>query len=408
MISPEEAWSRIAKEIELLAPVVVSRAEAIGRVLARPLDASTEVPALDVSAMDGFALGEVPRLGVPIDIAHTIAAGDRPGYRLESGSVVRIMTGAPVPAGADRVIPVEKTRKTDRGVVFEDTGSSGDHIRRRGEILSVGQEILPAGSIVTPGALSLLATHGYSELPVHKPPSVAILATGDEVVAPETDPAPGQLRDSHTDFLLAATTRLGCSARSLGIAADRVDSISSGVEGGLESDVLLVCGGVSMGEFDLVEGVLADYDCRVLFDAVAIQPGKPLVAARHEGGWVFGLPGNPASVMVGFWLFVRPLIRRLQGLQDGFWEGALAGELAGPLPAAKGRDRFLSAQITFSQGRPLVLPSVSKGSHDVAAFGRGTGLVRIPAQSAEAKSGDTCEFLPLINWPVPDIAIAGR
>ena len=156
-----------------------------------------------------------------------------------------------------------------------------------------------------------------------------------------------------------------------------------------------------MGEFDLVEGVLAELGCRVLFDSVAIQPGKPLVAARHESGWVFGLPGNPASVMVGFWLFVRPLLRRLQGLADGFWNGALEGVLTAELPPAKGRDRFLSAQVLFAAGQPQVQPLWSKGSHDVAAFGQGTGLVRIPANSAASKPGDPCQFLPLIDWPTP-------
>ncbi|NJL27009.1 MAG: hypothetical protein HC897_03555, partial [Thermoanaerobaculia bacterium] len=140
----------------------------------------------------------------------------------------------------------------------------------------------------------------------------------DEVVPPEAEPGLGQLRDSNTAFLLAAGDTLGLGFRSLGIAPDRTDELREKITEGLESDVLLLCGGVSMGEFDLVEDVLAELGCRKLFDQVAIQPGKPLVAARHAGGWVFGLPGNPASVMVTFWLFVRPLLRRLMGSADGF------------------------------------------------------------------------------------------
>jgi molybdopterin molybdotransferase len=401
MISPDEAWIRIDHQIEVLETVRPPRREALGGVLAESLVATGNVPAHDVSAMDGFALTGAPDPAVPLRIAGTIAAGDAPGASLDTDTVMRIMTGAPVPIGADRVIPVEMSTMTDAGVLFSSEGLSGDHIRLGGEIVETGQELLPAGSLLTPGSLSLLATHGYAEVAVHRRPSLAVLATGDEVVSPDRNPAPGQLRDSHTDFLLAAGRQLGLATRSLGIAADQTDSIRQKVELGLPDDVLLVCGGVSMGEFDLVEGVLAELGCRVLFDSVAIQPGKPLVAARHESGWVFGLPGNPASVMVGFWLFVRPLLRRLQGLADGFWNGALEGVLTAELPPAKGRDRFLSAQVLFAAGQPQVQPLWSKGSHDVAAFGRGTGLVRIPANSAASKPGDPCQFLPLIDWPTP-------
>ncbi len=401
MISANEAWTRIAHEIEVLETVRLGRRDASGHVLAENLAATGNVPAHDVSAMDGYALAEAPGPGIPILISNTVAAGDPPGARVTVGTAVRIMTGAPVPFGADRVIPVELSESTDDRVAFVKEGSPGDHIRREAEILREGQQILPCGALLTPGALSLLATHGYSTVSVYRRPSVAILATGDEVVSPDRDPAPGQLRDSHTDFLLAAGQQLDLETEALGIAADRPESIRQKVEEGLKRDVLLICGGVSMGEFDLVEGVLADLGCRVLFDSVAIQPGKPLVAARHPKGWIFGLPGNPASVMVGFWLFVRPLIRRLQGLEDGFWQGALTGLLSGDLPAAKGRDRFLSAQVSLLEGQPRVRPLLSKGSHDVAAFGQGAGLVRISANSPAAEAGDACEFLPLIDWPSP-------
>jgi molybdopterin molybdotransferase len=166
-----------------------------------------------------------------------------------------------------------------------------------------------------------------------------------------------------------------------------------------------------MGEYDLVEGVLQELRCHPLFDAVAIQPGKPLVAAvaaaHHEadgsvsGGHalVFGLPGNPASAIVCFWLFVRPALRRLLGRSDGFWQGALRGELAAPLPAGKkDRDRFLAAEVAFAGGRLEVTPAAPVGSHDLAAYARGTALVRIPPASPERVPGEECEVLPLVDW----------
>jgi molybdenum cofactor synthesis domain-containing protein len=399
MIHPDEAWKRIEERLKPLPEALVPRRAAAGRILARPLSATVDVPGLDVSAMDGYALpGPVPA-GEPRPVSGTIVAGDAPGFVLEAPAVVRIMTGAPVPPGADRVVPVEQTDGGSVGekptVVFQAEVPQGAHIRRRGEVLQAGDPLLPAGALLTPGALGLIATHGYAEVPIHRPPSVAILTTGDEVVTPETEPAPGQLRDSHTDFLLAAGERLGLRFESLGIAPDRVDELRTLVERGLRSDVLLLCGGVSMGELDLVEGVLAGLGCEAHFDAVAIQPGKPLVFATHPGGLVFGLPGNPASVMVSFWLFVRPALRRLMGMEDDWWSGALAGILEAPLPGSKSRDRFLPATVRTENGRLIVTPHPPKGSHDLAAYSLGKALVRVRAGAEPAEAGGVCEVLLL-------------
>lgn len=391
MIHPDEAWRRIEGHLSPLPGESVPRRSAAGRVLSRPLAATVDVPGTDVSAMDGYALAEPVPPGEPRPVAATIVAGDPPGYELRPPSVVRIMTGAPVPSGADRIIPVELSDGGRETVTFRKEAQPGDHVRRRGEVLRAGDPLLPAGALLTPGALGLIATHGYREVPVHRAPSVSVLATGDEVVPPETEPAPGQLRDSHTDFLLAAGARIGLPFRSLGIAPDQVDELKALVERGLRSDVLLLCGGVSMGELDLVEGVLADLGCEPHFDAVAVQPGKPLVFATHPGGLVFGLPGNPASVMVSYWLFVRPALRRLMGIEDGWWSGALTGTLAAPLPGAGPRERFLPAEVEAREGRLLVTPYPPKGSHDLAAYALGTGLVRVRAGAGPTEAGAACE-----------------
>jgi molybdopterin molybdotransferase len=233
-------------------------------------------------------------------------------------------------------------------------------------------------------------------------PRVAILTTGDEVIPPESTPAPGQLRDSHTDFLLAACSSVGARPHALGIAPDDEGILREKLARGLESDVLIVSGGVSMGEFDLVEPVLASLGATPLFDAVAIQPGKPMVAAVHSGGLLFALPGNPASAMVCFWLLVRPALRRLAGLPDAFWREALDGTLEGPLPAARDRDRILPARVRFASGRLLVEPLLPLGSHDLAAYARGTALVRAPAGSPARQAGEPCSILPLANWANAD------
>ncbi len=395
MLHPDEAWSRIAARCSPLPEERIARRSALGRVLARPLAASVDVPAADVSAMDGYTAAGPVRAGDRRQVTATIAAGDPPGHELSPPAVARIMTGAPVPHGADRVIPIEATDGGRDEVVFHAEAGPGDHIRLRGEILKAGDPLLPAGAVLTPGALSLLATHGHTEVPVHRAPSVAVLTTGDEVLPPESEPGPGQLRDSHTDFLLAAGSTLGLRFESLGIAPGRVEVLRERVKQGLRADVFLLCGGVSMGEFDLVEGVLADFGCTIHLESVAIQPGKPFVFATHPGGLVFGLPGNPGSVMVSFWLFVRPALRKLMGIEDSWWRGAVSGVLAQPLPGAGPRDRFTAAAVEARDGILHVTPFPPKGSHDLAAYAHGNALVRARAGAPPAGVGAGCEVLLL-------------
>ena len=397
LIHPDEAWRRIAERVRPLSRESVGRRAAAGRVLAHPLAATVDVPASDVSAMDGYAVAGEVQPGEARPVAGSVFAGDRPGFELPPGAAARIMTGAPVPAAADRVVPVELTDGGRERVTFQKGVPQSEHVRRRGEVLRTGDPLLPAGSPLTPGALALLATHGYGEVPVHRSPTVAVMATGDEVVPPEETPAPGQLRDSNTDFLLAAGGTLGLPFTSLGIAPDRTEPLRELVHRGLRSDVFLLCGGVSMGELDLVEGVLAEAGCEMVFDAVAIQPGKPAVFAVHPGGLVFGLPGNPASVMVSFWLFVRPALRRLMGFEDSWWGPALTGTLAAPLPAAGPRDRFLPAEVEARNGELHVTPHFFKGSHDLAAYAHGTALARVRAGSARTEAGGRCEVLVVVR-----------
>ncbi len=400
MLDPEEAWRRLAGRLEPQPAALVTRLDALGRVLATSLDATLDVPPSDVSAMDGFAVGPDSQAATALPVRLVVAAGDPPGAVLEPGTAARIMTGAPVPAGADRVVPIEDTRPGSTEVVLVEPGEPAQHIRRRGEVAATGGALLPAGHLVTPGTLSLLATHGYGRVAVVGRPRLAFLTTGSELVAPDEDPGPGQIRDSHRDFFVAAGRQLGLEVEILGIAPDRRDALGEKIAIGMRAGVLVLSGGVSMGDFDLVEGVLEEHGAEILFDAVAIQPGKPMVAARHPGGWVFALPGNPASAMVTFWLLVRPALRRMMGFEDGYWFGALRAELDGALPATKARALFLPCEVGFADGRLRARPVVPLGSHDVAAYARGTALLRVPARQPARSAGGECEILPLVEWPV--------
>lgn len=403
MLTPEAAWQRIADHIETLPGEETPRSLAVGRRLSEDLLATVDMPPADVSAMDGYAIHGEVSAGRRLPVRAVVAAGKPSPVTLELGQAAKIMTGAVVPGGADRVLPVEKTDGGLHEVTVHGAVSRGQHIRRGGEVVRRGQPLLAAGTVLSPGAVSLIASHGYGTVPTQRRPTLAALATGDEVVPPEQEPLPGQLRNSNGPFLLAAGRTLGLDVHSLGIAPDTIDLLRDHVQRGLEHDVLMLCGGVSMGDFDFGEQVLEEIGCDILFDKVALQPGKPLVAARHRetGHWVLGLPGNPASVMVTFWLFVRPLIRRLQGIEDGFWHGALRGQLAAPLPAGKDRDRFLAAGVRANGGTLHVTPQLPRGSHDVVSYAEGSGLVRIRPGAAAAGVGDGCEILPLADWWMP-------
>lgn len=400
MLAPETAWERLLPCLVPLAPQRVERRQAAGRVLAEALLATTDLPPCDLSALDGFALaGDAPPAGW-YPVAGTRFAGDPLGGGLAPGEAMRIMTGSAIPAGADRVIGVEETAADGERMRPTAAVAAGAAIRRQGEVVRRGAPLLPAGTLLTPAALALLASQGIGEVTIHRPPRLALQLTGNEIVPPEGTPEPGQLRDSHSDFLLAELARLGLAVRSLGIARDEPETLERSLAKGLdETDVLLCCGGVSMGEADFLVPVLARLGCATLFHGVAIQPGKPLLAARRaraEGDQlIFGLPGNPASVMVAWWLFVRPALTRLMGSAANSWGSALPGTLGAPLGAGKRRDRFVPATWRNEAGRPLLTPISPKGSHDLLAFGQATALVRIRAQAPASAVGTACEWLRL-------------
>nr|XP_061810456.1 molybdopterin molybdenumtransferase-like [Nerophis lumbriciformis] len=382
MLSPEQAWSLIDPHLQRLTAEESSLQAALGRRLASPLFATMDLPQADVSAMDGYCCQGAVEAGRALPVVGTSAAGAPPDFTVELGQAAKIMTGAVLPKGADRVIPVELSNGGSEQAEFTTAPKAGAHIRRQGEVLRQGEPLLASGAHLTPGALSLLAAHGHQSIPTFRRPRVAVLCTGDEIVPSDQQPGPGQLRDSNSPFLLAAGRSLGLEFDFLGIAPDQPEALGRLVRQGLKADVLLLSGGSIDGR---------------LFDKVKIQPGKPLVAARHQAGWVFGLPGNPASVMATFWLFVRPVLRRLQGHPDSFWHGALRAQLSAPLPANKARDRFLAATLETCDGQLLATPHLPRGSHDVAAYGHGSALLRLRPGAEAAPTGDAVEVLPLVG-----------
>jgi molybdopterin molybdotransferase len=320
MISVAQAQALVLEHARPLPPetLPVSSA-ALGLVLAEEVISDIAMPPFDKAMMDGFAVrsADLAEGRAALTVIEEVTAGGTPRLAVGTGQATRIMTGAPVPAGADAVVMVERTRPLDDGrVAVEDRPSAGQNILPRAREMGPGQVVLRPGAVLRPQEFGLLSTVGRTAVRVHPPPRLALLATGDELVEPYERPGPGQIRNGNTAMLLAQAWRAGALPRTLGIARDDEASLRALISEGLQFHVLVLTGGVSAGKLDLVPGVLAGLGVRAHFHKVVLKPGKPVFFGTRGETLVFGLPGNPVSSMVCFELFVRPAVRRLRGLAD--------------------------------------------------------------------------------------------
>jgi molybdopterin molybdotransferase len=362
--------------------------EALGRVLAYDLQADRDYPPLPRSARDGFAVRAADLPG-NLTIIGEIAAGSHLDRALLPGEAVEIMTGAPLPPGADAVVMVEHTQASG-GTVTAPAIESGANFTERGSEARAGEVLLPAGSRIGYTEIGLLATVGSASVAVNRRPRVAILATGDELVGVAEHPAPFQIRNSNAHALAAQVRRAGGLPEILPIARDQVENTAPLIERGLRSDLLLLSGGVSAGKYDIVETVLAGMGAEFYFDRVKIQPGQPLVFGRARGTWFFGLPGNPASTMLTFELFARAAL------------GRIAGEVDVSLPLTEARlterfrqrpglTRFLPARL--SPESPEVTPVRWSGSGDVAALCRANAYLVTDPDREQWEAGELIRVL---------------
>lgn len=297
----------------------VALAAALGRVAARALNGREAIPPFDNSAMDGFALAAAKASSIParLPVLGTIMAGDAPRCAVETGGAWRIMTGAPMPAGCDAVVPVEKTRERDGSVEILEAAEAGDYVRGAGRDFPAGAEVCPAGTRLGARHLLALAAAGVATIPARRKPRVALIATGKELVSPDCDLKPGQIRDASSTYLSSAIPLLGADFDSFGVVADDANEFRARLEKVLASkyyDLVLTTGAVSMGTADFIPETLKAMGAEILFHKTAIRPGKPGLFARFETGPLFfGLPGNPVSTVVGLRFFVEPCLRELLG-----------------------------------------------------------------------------------------------
>ena len=384
MIPVADAIKIVLEQTPALPAENVSVSDAGGRILAEDIVADTDLPPFDRAQMDGYAVrtADVANTPARLRIVGESAAGAGWHKEMRSGEAVRIMTGAPVPRGADAVQQVELTRELNGAGVVEilEPVELGRSIVRRAAEIKRGETVLRAGEDINAQTIATLASFGYSQVKVGARPSVAVMATGSELVDVNQVPARDQIRDSNNYTIEAYARLAGASVERLPLAGDNPEELKSLMRDAIErSDVLITSGGVSMGVYDFTKAAFKELGAEIFFERVALRPGKPTVFSKVGGKLIFGLPGNPVSVSVTFNLFVRAALRAMQGSS----QPSLTHETALLARAVKGsveRESYLPAVLrTDEQGTLLAEPLKWGGSSDFVAFARATALVNVPA-----------------------------
>ena len=399
MIPLEEARGYILDVCPPLPHRSLPLLEAAGCVLGEDVVAGEDVPPFANTAMDGYAVRAADTASPPVrlKVVGTLAAGSAPTTEVRAGQAVRIMTGAPIPPGADAVVMVERTQSENRGatVVVEVVVEPGQHVREAGEDLRAGDAVFGPGTVLSPGHLGVLASLGREAVEVVPRARVGVLSTGDELVAGSGPLRPGQIRDSNRPTLLALVAAAGCDAVDLGLVGDDEDALVAAVESGVAAcDALVTSGGVSVGDFDYVKAVL-DRLGQMNWWQVAIRPAKPLAFGMIGSVPVFGLPGNPVSSMVSFELFARPALRQMMGhtVLDRPRVTALAEEDLRRRP--DGKLHLVRVVATSGEdGRWHVRSAGGQASHLLHAMARANALALLPDGDGVA-AGDSVETLLL-------------
>ncbi|WP_216210137.1 molybdopterin molybdotransferase MoeA [Amycolatopsis aidingensis] len=405
VISVEDHRAAVTKLLGTRQATELALAECAGLVLAGDVTADVALPPFDNSAMDGYAVRSVDvveateQQPVELPVTEDIPAGRTDIPALLPGTAHRIMTGAPIPPGADGVVPVERTSGgTDRVSVFA-AAAPGAHLRRTGEDVSVGTIALPAGTVLGPAQLGLAAAIGLDRLPVHAPPRVLVVSTGSELVLPPEELRHGQIYESNSIMLDAALRELGCAVRTVRSVADDVPTFLGTIEPLLAgTDLVVTSGGVSAGAYEVVKDALAEVG--VTFTRVGMQPGGPQGSGRWNGVPVVTLPGNPVSVLVSFEAFLRPALRAALGHTE-VDRTRVRARLTEGLRSPDGKRQFRRGYYTppdyggAAQVTGMVGPRGGPGSHLLAAFAMANCLIVLPEQVTEAAEGSEVDVLLL-------------
>ncbi len=364
MMTVEEARALILSAFSPLPVIEVPVAAAAGMVPAHDLIAPHPLPRFDNSAMDGYAVRRADVMEVParLQVIGEIRAGEPGLVEILPGTAARIMTGAPVPVGADAIVPIEEATETAGTVTVTVPPRERAHIRPAGDDVKQGDLLVAGGTELGAGEMAVLASVGSSPVTVHRRPIVAVLATGDELVAPESEPGPGQIRDSNSVALRALIEETGGEMRLVGSVRDELEAVRIAVtEAARGADLVVSSGGVSVGRYDYVKQVVEDAGALDLW-RVAMQPGKPVVSGRVGDTPFLGLPGNPVSIHIGFEQFVRPALRKMRGCRD-LLRPTLTARLGSRLEKKPGRLHFVRVRLSFEGRDVIAVPTGGQGSH---------------------------------------------
>lgn len=388
----EEARRLILDQVPTLKSERVMLLDATGRILAEAVVAPSDLPPCDVSEMDGYAIHSADCAAeTSLRVTGFIPAGGRPSPVVTSGCAVRIMTGAPIPAGCDAVVPVEETELQQSTVLIPHPVAPRRYIRFRGEDVAQGDVVIPAGTLLRPPEISLLASLGQMTVPVHRRARVAIVSTGDELVEPGEIPVPGQIVNSNAFSLAAAVRECGAEPVLLGIARDNLESHRQRFVAGLDCDALITSAGVSVGDRDLVREVLTELGVQQHFWKIAMKPGGPTAFGMKGITPVFSLPGNPVSTMITFETLVRPALLKMMG-HPRVTRPLFKGILQEDLSKGAGKVHFVRAQIRFQEGRYLVSTTGDQRTGTLRTMVQANGLAVIPREITFLPAGSEVDL----------------
>jgi len=395
MLTVEDALEQILARTPVLETETVDVTRALGRVLAEPIVSAREIPPWANSSMDGYAIRAADTRGgaTRLRVVGRIAAGALPSRAVGAGEAMRIFTGAPLPDGADAVVPQEDVEADGEVVRVPGNIAEAAYVRPRGEDVRKGDHVLSPGQRLGPAEIGLLATLGHSPVRVHRQPRVAILSTGNELADLGVEPGPGQIPNTNTYSLMAQVTEAGGIPVNLGIAPDRLEAIEERLRWGEDADVVLSSAGVSVGELDLVREALTRSGAELHLWRVSMRPGKPITFGSWDERLVFGLPGNPVSAMVTFELFVRPALLRMGG-RPTVERPRLVARARAPIPNPGSRRGYLRVRLARrDQGLEAELTG-DQGSAILRSMTLADGLAVVPGDTTVAV-GECVDIIPL-------------
>ncbi|MEK6589675.1 MAG: gephyrin-like molybdotransferase Glp [Nitrospinota bacterium] len=397
MISVDEALKIIVNKGKVIDRVdLVGLDSAHERILAEDIYSDIDIPPFNKSSMDGYAVISDDLMNIPVDlkVIEEIPAGYFPKKTVKKGTAAKVMTGAPIPEGADAVVMVENTEVLEKGMVrILSTVKKGDNISKKGEDVKKGDKVLTRGAVLRYQEISMLAATGNPRVKVLSQPKVSILATGTELVEPDRVPLPGQIRNSNSYSLFTQCQSSGIIPEYLGIAVDDEHDLRKKIKRGLDSDIFLISGGVSMGDYDFVPLTLKESGVKIEFEKVAIKPGKPFLFGTKGKTLIFGLPGNPVSTLIIFEVFVRPVLKKMSGHSSD-------SQLKGKARIGKDfnrrraeRQEYIPVSINRSGVEVKATPVEFHGSADMMALTKANGFLVIPAGVNKLTMGGMCDVL---------------